>query len=145
MFQEILAPAAWCLATPFIPLLVPTCSLWASCAPLQRPLRTMKKAKVSLVPSGCPGLRIEAKDVEEQNQDPGQTVGCEACEPAEVCGFPDSLCSCSREDWMEPRQRQDDLPASRRMTLSKLLHLFSNFYTGSRVMRRGRVLWGSPY
>lgn len=104
MFQEILSPAAGRLATPFIPLLAPAHSLWASCASSETS-RNNEKAKVSLVPSGCPGLRKEAKDVEDQNPDPGQTLGCETYEPAEVCGLPDSPCFSNMEDWFEPRQR----------------------------------------
>lgn len=38
------------------------------------------------------------------------------------------------EDRFELRPRQGDLPVFRRMTLSKLLHLFSGFYTVHEVM-----------
>lgn len=51
------------------------------------------------------------------------------------------------EDRFELRPRQGDLPAFRRMILSKLLHLFSGFYTGHEVVwkdsdeEREGVLW----
>lgn len=68
------------------------------------------------------------EDVEEQIPGRGQTVGCEAWEPARVCGFPDSPHLSNMEDRFELRPWQDDLPAF--MTLSKLLHFPQIFILG---------------